>query len=181
MNTATTMEADIRTEGERSTGIPLVFYKGRNLSLLTVNRFIQDISSLLSRVAPTRVYKAAAKRTPYLLVDREEMAQACVSLTRYGSEIVGRGATLTISGGLLPIRTGEKDRWRGCALVSISVHKHGSLATKAPRRDMMAGLARIKKTVEKHNGSFRVWRRRGDAGFTMYLPVLYRAEQGECN
>jgi hypothetical protein len=175
------MEADIRTEGERSTGIPLVFYKGRNLSLLTINRFIQELSSLLSRVAPTRVNKAAVKRTPYLLVDREEMAQACVSLTRYGSEIVGRGATLTISGGLLPIRTGEKDQWRGCALVSISVHKHGSLATKARRRGMMADLARIKKIVEKHNGSFRVWRRRGDAGFTMYLPVLYGAERRECN
>jgi len=28
MGTATTMEADIRTEGERSAGIPLVFYRG---------------------------------------------------------------------------------------------------------------------------------------------------------
>ena len=181
MNTATTMEADIRTEGGRSAGIPLVFYKGRNLSLLTVNRFIQELSSLLSRVAPTRVNKAASKRTPYLLVDREEMARACVSLTGYESEIVGRGATLRISGGLLPILTGEKDQWRGCALVSIAVHRDGSLATNARRKDMMADLARIKRIVEKHNGSFRVWRRRGDAGFSMYLPVLYRTEPRTCN
>ena len=181
MGTATTMEADIRTEGERSAGIPLVFYKGRNLSLLTINSFIQELSSLLSRVAPTRVHKATTKRTPYLLVEREEIGQACVSLTRYGSEIVGRGATVTISGGLLPIRTGEKDQRRGCALVSISVHKHGSLATKTRRRDMMADLARIRKIVEKHNGSLRMWRRRGDAGFAMYLPILYRAERRECN
>jgi hypothetical protein len=175
------MEADIRAGGERPAGIPLVFYKGRNLSLLTIDRFIQELSSLLSHVTPTRVNKAAMKRTPYLLVDRAEMGQACVSLTRYGSEIVGRGATATISGGLLPIRTGERDQWKGCALVSISVHRDGCFETKVRRRDMMAGLARIKKVVEKHNGSFRVWRRRGDAGFTMYLPVLYRAERQECN
>ena len=181
MGTATTMEADIRTEGERSAGIPLVFYRGRNLSLLTINSFIQELSSLLSHVAPTRVSKAAAKRTPYLLVDREEMGLACVSFTGYGGEIVGRAATVTISGSLLPILTGEKDQWRGCALVSISVHRDGSPATSARRKDMMADLARIKRIVEKHNGSLRVWRRRGDAGFSMYLPVLYRTEPRTCN
>ncbi len=181
MGTATTMEADIRTGGERSAPIPLVFYKGKNLSLMTIDRFIHELSSLLAHVAPTRVNKAATKRTPYLLIDRVEMGQACVSLTRYGSEIVGRGATVTISGGLLPILTGEKDQWKGCASVSISVHRDSDFATKVRRRDMMADLSRVKKVVEKHNGSFRVWRRRGDAGFTMYLPVLYRPERRECN
>ncbi len=181
MDTANITEADIRTDGERSTGIPRVFYKGRTLSLLTINRFIQELSSLLSHVVPTRANKVATKNMPYLLIDREEIGRACVSFIGYGSEIVGRGATVTISGSLLPIRTGEKDQWRGCALVSISVHKNGSLATEARRTDMTADLARIKKIVEKHNGSFRVWRRRGDAGFNMYLPVLYRTGRRECN
>ena len=86
MGTTTTMEADIRTEGLRSAGIPPVFYKGRNLRLLTIDTFIQELSSLVSHVAPTRVNQAAAKKTPYLLVNLEEMGRACVSLTRYGGE-----------------------------------------------------------------------------------------------
>jgi hypothetical protein len=173
MDTATSGAADIRTEGESPAGIPLVFYKGRNLSLLTINRFIQDLSSLLSHVVPTRTTQVATKRMPYLLIDREEIGRACVGLTGYGSEIVGRGATVTVSGGLLPIHTGEKDGWRGCALISVSIRKDGSFTTEARRMEMTDDLARMKRIVKKHNGSFRMWRRRGDAGFNMYLPVLY--------
>ena len=64
MDTANITEADIRTDGERSTGIPRVFYKGRTLSLLTINRFIQELSSLLSHVVPTRANKVATKNCP---------------------------------------------------------------------------------------------------------------------
>ena len=108
MSTVSSMKTDIQTERERSTGGPLVFYKGSNLRLLNLNGFVQELSSLLSRVAPTRINRVVTNRVPYLLVDQEEMGQACTALTRYGSEIVGRGATVTVSGGLLPIDIGRE-------------------------------------------------------------------------
>ncbi len=169
---------DVRGENrtrEMSAGIPVV-YRRKNLRLLHINHFMEEISKFLSDVTAATVKIGAVQKAAYLLVDEREMAKAFSGITRYVGEIAAYAATVTISGGLLPIG-GEMNQAKGCALVSISIDRYRSRLdsfTGKRRTAMRRALAGVRRIVEMHNGVMRTWRQWEEARFNIYLPVLCR-------
>jgi hypothetical protein len=160
---------------EMSAGIPVV-YRQKNLKLLHIDHFMQEISRFLSDATTATVKIGAVQKAVYLLVDEREMAKAFAGITRYIGEIAAYAATVTISGGLLPI-AGELSQAKGCALVSISIDRYRSqfgALTRKRRAAMRRALAGVKRIVEMHNGVMRTWRQWEEARFNIYLPVLCR-------
>lgn len=167
-------ESQIR---EMSAGIPVV-YRRKSLRLLHINHFMEEISRFLSDTTAATVKIGAVQKAAYLLVDEREMAKAFSGITRYLGEIAAYAATVTISGGLLPI-AGELSQTKGCALVSISIDHYRSqfgAFTRKRRTAMRRALAGVRRIVEMHNGVMRTWRQWEEARFNIYLPVLYRIQ-----
>ncbi len=160
---------------EMAAGIPVV-YRQKHLRLLHINHFIEEISKFLSDVTAATVKIGAVQKAAYLLVDEREMAKAFSGITRYVGEIAAYAATVTVSGGLLPIG-GEMSQTKGCALVSISIDRYRTqfgAFTRKRRTAMRRALAGVKRIVEMHNGVMRTWRQWEEARFNIYLPVLCR-------
>ncbi len=173
MKTKDGVKGENRTR-EMSAGIPVV-YRQKNLRLLHINLFMEEISRFLADVTAATVKIGAVQKAAYLLVDEQEMAKAFGGITRYLGEIAAYAATVTISGGLLPI-AGEVNQAKGCALVSISIDRYRSqfgAFTRKRRTAMRRALAGVRRIVEMHNGVMRTWRQWEEARFNIYLPVLY--------
>lgn len=171
---------DVTGEGltmEMSAGIPVV-YRKKNLRLLHINNFIEEISRFLSDATAATVKIGAVQKAAYLLVDEREMVKAFSNITRYVGEIAAYAATVTVSGGLLPV-AGEMSQTKGCALVSISIDRYRTqfgAFTRKRRTAMRRALAGVRRVVEMHNGVMRTWRQWEEARFNIYLPVLCRVQ-----
>lgn len=152
------------------------------MALLDVDRFIEELSGSLPKVAGKGVIlrARASGRDLYAMVDREEMGQVFESLVIYGNDAVESRGTMTIAGRLLPIQTDGRYHGNGCLLLTLRCTATGEeKGPSKPERRGGTGQGRarlafsaIRRIVEKHHGFFRIFIRRGETDFNVYLPLL---------
>jgi hypothetical protein len=158
---------------------------------LDVDRFIEELSQTLGKVAGKGVIlrARAAGRDLRAMVDREQMGQVFASLVMYGNNIIGGRGTLAIAGRLVPIQTDGRYEGKGCLLLSLRCTAAGE--GEAPSKSERPGgvgsgrarltLSAIRGIVRKHHGFFRIFIRRGETDFNVYLPLLHKAREGEAH
>jgi hypothetical protein len=149
---------------------------------LDVDRFIEELSEALPKVAAKGVILRlrATGRDLHAAADREQMRQVFESLVMYGGDVIEGRGTLTIAGRLLPIETDGRYDGNGCLLLSLRCtaagqgealfpsEGRGAAAMGRPRLTFSA----IRRVIERHHGFFRIFIRRGETDFNVYLPLL---------
>ncbi|MGA3173933.1 MAG: hypothetical protein ABSE25_05825 [Syntrophorhabdales bacterium] len=173
-------EEHVETGGESFPGKLLVYYKGKNMNLLSIDSLLQEIARPFLNVFAENVKTVPACTAAYLLLCLDGMDRAFAGLARYAGETMGCGAAVTIMGRLLSVETGEKRAGKGCAVLSVSVRKQRPAPYLNPQRKrairgMRDALTAIRKIIEKQNGSFRIRRGEGEVQLCMYLPILQGA------
>jgi hypothetical protein len=137
------------------------------LPFLGIDRIVEHLSAIFTRAGARKIEATVPDRMVRLAVDQEQMDRAFVTL----GTTVAQGAAVTILGGLVPIKAGEENEGKGCALLSISVRDEQPTESD-PSGD---SLAAAKGIIKKYGGSFRFWRQHGEMRFSLYLPVLHGA------
>jgi hypothetical protein len=139
-------------------------------AFLGIDRIVDDLSAILTRAGAKKVETTVPDRTVRLAIDGEDMDEAFATL----SNAVARGAAVTVHGNLVEIETGENEGDRGCALLSVSITGGQRSPTghdgKTAVRD---ALSAVREVTKRHSGFLRLWTRRGEMRFTLYLPVLH--------
>jgi signal transduction histidine kinase len=149
-------------------------HEDEGLRMLNLNHFMQEIMQVLRRVVRNRVRLDAVlpNEEVRVMADRERMRQVFASIVAYGSEIIRKGGTITISAKSLPIKSDLVEKGGGCALLSVI---SADVAAKRPaivRKSGRSVFREIRSIIAKHNGSVRILRHQGMAHFNIYLPVL---------
>jgi hypothetical protein len=177
MTDANTAEKGIETGEERSFRRTVVFCRGRNLRLLTINRLVLELSARLALAGARRITSPIAKEEAYLLLDWEEMEEAFKNLME--SAIMDRRPAMIIRGVWLPVFAGGKQGGKGCAFVSISFAETRSATPFGPARNtekkkLSRELADFCGVIERHHGAVRLIRKQGKMILNIYLPILER-------
>ena len=132
---------------------------------LAIDQFVEGISTTLMRAGAGKVEALLPEGPVRLAINEEEMDEAFATL---GSTIT-RGAAVTIIGELVRIETGETEKGKGCALLSVSV-TGGQAAAKTMVRD---ALSVVRATIKKQSGFLRFWEGRNEMRLSLYLPVKH--------
>ncbi len=177
MAAANTLEKRIETGEEQSPRKTVVFYKGRNMRLITMSRLVLELSARLTVSNAQRSASPAVKGEAHLLLDWEEMEEVFRAFAE--SAIMKHRPPVTIRGMWLPIVTGGKHRGKGCVFVSISfAEKRSALNFGFPRNmgrdDTPRELSDLCGVIERHSGAVRLIKQQGKVILNIYLPVLER-------
>ena len=169
------VEKRIETGEEPRPRRTVVFCRGRNLRLLTINRLVLEISARFALAGAPRITSPVTEGETYLLLDWEEMEEALKGLME--SAIMDRRPAVAIQGMWLPVLTGRKRGEAGCAFISISFAEKRStrrfgFARNMERKEPSRELSGLWGVVERHHGAVRLIRRQGKTILNVYLPVL---------
>ena len=119
MSRANTLKKSIETGEEPGTRKTVVFYKGKNMRLITIGRLVLELSARFALAGAQKIAASPAAETEaYLLLDWEEMKEVFIAFA--GSGIIGVRPTVAIRGMWLPIGAGGKNEEKGCAFITIS-------------------------------------------------------------
>ena len=138
--------------------------RGTRPAFLGIDELVEDLRGVVTNAGARTVRTVTLDGTARLQVDQEAVAKAFAALVRR----MACGATVTILGGVVPIKAGEEHEGKGCALLSVFVRGKRS-AESRPSKDALAGLREL---LKKQSGSFRLGRRRDEMRLSLYFPVL---------
>jgi hypothetical protein len=179
MATANTLERRIETGEEHTARQTVVFYKGKNMRLITISRLVLELSARFALAGAQRIASApAAQEEAYLLLDWDEVEKVFTALA--GSAIMDRRSAMTVRGMWLPVRGDGRHREKGCAFLAISFGRRRSGLTFGFPRNIGADdsshvLSDLCRAIERHRGAVRVVDRQGKMTLNIYLPVLEKA------
>jgi hypothetical protein len=152
--------------------------EAKNLRLLDVNHFIEDVVEVLQKIVKrrARLQVVPADRELRVVADRAKMSRVFASIVAYGSEIIQKGGTITILAKLLPMES-DLTAKGGCALLSVS---SADVAARRPgpghriisRANARRAFSVIRSIIREHHGAIQVLRQPGKAQFNIYLPVV---------
>ncbi|MGD0658723.1 MAG: hypothetical protein ABSD38_11720 [Syntrophorhabdales bacterium] len=131
-------------------------------SFLGMDRIIESISSTLTKAGARDVEATVSDGTVQLAVDGAEMNEAFETF----GHAVAEGAAVTIHGGLVGSRTGEKEERKGCALLALSIRGgHEGMGLKK-------GLRAVRRIIRRQRGALDARQGPGETRINLYLPVL---------
>jgi len=132
------------------------------LSFLGMDRIIESISATLTKAGAKNVEAAVSDGTVQLAVDGKEINEAFEAF----GHAVAEGAAVTILGGLVGTKTGEKEERKGCALLSLSIRGgHEGMGLKK-------GLRAVQRIIRRYRGALMAKEGPGETRINLYLPVL---------
>jgi hypothetical protein len=150
--------------GEHFAGEVFPRTKRTKLTFLGIDELVENLSAIFTRAGTRMIQTVVPDGTVRCAVDREEMDKAFVMLVG----LVDGDAVVSILGGFVPIKAGEENDRKGCALLSISVREHS--AEPDPSGN---ALTILRAVIRKHRGSFRLSRRGDEMRFSLYLPAVH--------
>jgi len=131
-------------------------------SFLGIDRVIESISATLTKAGARNVEATVSDGTVRFAVDGEEMNDAFETF----GHAVAEGAAVTILGGLVGTKTGEKEERKGCALLSLSIKGgHEGMGLKK-------GLRAVQRIIRRYRGALMAKEGSGETRINLYLPVL---------